>query len=117
MFKEVKTKKYFAIHSWKLWPKYQNTCRFYFYISWIIVSVLHSVGWEEWEEAQDKLQQKVIILIYLLFFFYEEFPKMRELQKLNITETQEQGMKKEGNVYLLVTLLVFVSVTTSTCYE
>lgn len=70
MFKEVKTKKYFAIHSWKLWPKYQNTCRFYFYISWIIVSVLHSVGWEEWEEAQDKLQQKVIILIYLLFFLW-----------------------------------------------
>lgn len=44
------------------------------------------------------------------FFFNEEFPKMRELQKLNITETQEQRMKKEGNVYLLVPLLVFVSV-------
>lgn len=35
---------------------------------------------------------------------------MRELQKLNITEIQEQRMKKEGNVYLLVPLLVFVSV-------
>lgn len=35
---------------------------------------------------------------------------MRELQKLNITETQEQRMKKEGNVYLLVPLLVFVCV-------
>lgn len=44
------------------------------------------------------------------FFFNEEFPKMRELQKLNITETQEQRMKKEGNVYLLVPLLVFVCV-------
>lgn len=60
------------------------------------------------------MQQKVIILIYLLYLFIyflnEEFPKMRELQKLNITETQEQRMKKEGNVYLLVPLLVFVSV-------